>query len=120
MTFKRHAIRVALGAAVLAMILAAVANRPIRIWYHRKCLQKDMSFRPTTPTRSDGRLSLTYWRWRLLEGGRSRAEQLRRRQEIDAPRQIAALERLGYYAHREFVLVDTYDPLPEWLQKLSD
>ena len=120
MSPKRNVIRVLLAIALLGMIAFALANRSVRVWYHRMCLHQDMSFSPTTRKKSDGPLSVTYWKWLILEGGRSRAEQMRRRQEIDAPRRIAALEQLGYYARREFVLRDAYDPLPDWLRKLSD
>jgi hypothetical protein len=63
-----------------------------------------------------------YWKWRLLERGRTADQQFQRRQGIDAPRQIAALVALGYFAHREFTLSDPYEsfpPGPPWLQKLS-
>jgi hypothetical protein len=100
--------------------MIGLANRPLRVQYHRVRLHRDMSFRGVVPAKSDGLWSLTYWRWRVLERGRSLSEQRRRRQDIDATRQIAALETLGYYIRREFALSDAWDPLPEWVKRLSD
>jgi hypothetical protein len=117
---KRKLMQVTLGLALLGTIAIGIANRPLRIWYHRMRLRQDLSFRPVSLKRSEGPLTLAFWRWRLLEGGRNAREQMKWRQEVDAPRQIAALERLGFYVRREFFLVDRYDPLPDWLLRLSD
>jgi hypothetical protein len=117
---KRNVIPLIVGAVALAMVAVALGNRPLRVWYHRMCLHRDVSFRPIIPKKSDGPSSIAYWKSRFLEGGRSRVEQVRKRQEIHAPRQMAALEALGYYARREFALSDSWDPFPEWLGRLSD
>jgi RNA polymerase sigma factor (sigma-70 family) len=111
---------VVVGVGILLAAGTTGTNRPLRIWYHRMCLRRDMSFQPVVPKRSDGPSSVTYWRWRFVEGGQSRAEQVRKRQEIDAPRQMAALEALGFYVRREFALSDSWEPFPEWLKGLSD
>jgi len=81
-----------------------------------------MLFTPVHPKSGADHLSLGYWKWRLLERGRTADQQFENRQRIDAPRQIAALVALGYFAHRELALSDPYEsfpPGPLWLQKLS-
>jgi RNA polymerase sigma factor (sigma-70 family) len=111
---------VVVGVGILLAAGTTGTNRPLRVWYHRMCLRRDMSFQPVVPKRSDGPSSVTYWRWRLVEGGQSRAEQVRKHREIDAPRQMAALEALGYYVRREFALSNSSEPFPAWLKALSD
>ena len=118
--YRLHSIVVC--GVVVSMATLALVNRPLRIWYHRKCLRSDMLFTPVHPRSATDRSSLGYWRWRLLERERTPEQQQQRRQEIDAPRQIAALVALGYFAHREFALSDPMESFPFrplWLQKLS-
>jgi hypothetical protein len=81
-----------------------------------------MLFTPVHPKSATDHSSLGYWKWRLLERGRTADQQFENRQGIDAPRQIAALVALGYFAHREFALSDPMESFPFrplWLQKLS-
>jgi hypothetical protein len=122
MSHKRHLISIVVCAVALAIVTFALVNRPLRIWYHRKCLRGDMLFTPVGPKSIADHSSLSYWKWRLLERRRTAEQQLQRRQEIDAPRQISALVALGYFAHREFALSDPMESFPSrplWLQKLS-
>ena len=122
MSHKRNLISIIVCIVVLAITTLALVNRPLRIWYHRTCLLRDMSFTAVGPKSIADHSSLNYWKWRLLERRRTADQQFESRQGIDAPRQIAALVALGYFAHRELALGDPYDsfpPGPLWLQKLS-
>src|SRR5439155_10365904 len=91
MSDKRNLTSIVVGAVVLTMAGLALTNRPLRIWYHRMRLHSDMSFTPLGPKNVTDHRSLSYWKWRLLEHGRTAEKQLQRRQEIDVPRQTAAL-----------------------------
>ena len=122
MSHKHSLISIVVCAVALAIATLALVNRPLQIWYHRKCLLRDMSFTPVGPKGVVDHSSLNYWKWRLLERRRTADQQFESRQGIDAPRQIAALVELGCFAHREFALSDpmeSFPPGPLWLQKLS-
>ena len=117
MNGKRHRSLLVIAATLLVLI-AAIGNRPLRIWYHRVRLYEDQHFQPVLPRwRGDPR----YWVWRIWERGRSADDQAIARGS-NAWKQIRALTALGYYAHRELFLsipIDQFPPGPQWLGELT-
>ena len=103
------------------MVLVIANHRQLRISYHRACLRRDLLFRPVMSKSMNDPRSWSYWRWRVVEGGRTSDEQESSRSE-DASRRKAALEALGYYARLELTVrapgAGSF-PFPDWVQKLA-
>lgn len=105
--------------ALLAIGAAAMLTTPARVWYHRARLQSLHSYEAVVVTVQDNWLNPRYWRWRVLERGRSQEQQLalRGRRFLE---HLEALVALGYYERHEFNLREPWDPLesPDWLVRL--
>lgn len=106
--------------AITAVAAVGLFTTAPRVWYHRARLQSLHAYEAVIVAPNDHWLTPRYWRWRILERGRSQEQQLMLRGML-LHEHVEALVGLGYYERREFDLEEPWSPLlesPDWLVRL--